>query len=101
MANNDGRIEGFFLSFSPAESKKLDADMTRLGYSFDCKGVKAFLLDCSRNRKKAPGNIDRLIAELEEKVRSNPEAALAAVNNIAGSAIDIFDGILNAIKKPR
>lgn len=89
------QIEGIFLSFTPGQSDFLSKRLPALGYDYDIDGVKSFLLDCARSRKKGTDSrsrINRLLDDMESKMRENPQEALNTINNI-------FDGISSAIDR--
>jgi hypothetical protein len=95
------QIDGLFITFSPGESEAIEKALSAKGYSFDSSGIKKCLLKLLKPTPRA--SIDKVIADLEQKVINDPQAVYDVMDTMADSAINFIGNLLNKpkIKKPR
>jgi hypothetical protein len=69
-------VRGIFVPFGEEEEQEIMAEFQALGYEWDGKGIKKFLVDALFNQEEEP----TLGATLADALKRNPHAPMNAVD---------------------
>lgn len=108
-------VEGYWISFDPAQRQLVKQTLIEDGYEPDHDGLKQWILDnCEEEPGQEPDPLRErvrayrrkqedspLLAQLTQMLRDDPEQVLAAMQNVSNIGGAAYRAILAGMKKGR